>query len=197
MARKLRIIAQGYTHHCYGQCHGRRNLLLGSFGKRIFIEAIQMCQLKYEFELIAAEIVSNHIHLLIRTLCGHENISRIMQYINARIAEKYNRAMGETGAFWNARFGSTVIEEADDPEQYLLWLLWYIGYNPVRKKLSYDPRKNQIGFINAYLARDFQLPILITCHNFFLRLGSTFEECVKRFLLYEDAYRKRLAIYFK
>ncbi len=155
-----------------------------------------MCQEKYEFELIAAEIVANHIHLLIRTCEGEETISRIMQYIKARIAEKYNKAMGETGAFWNGRFGSTIIEESDNPEQYLLWLLWYIGYNPVRKRLSQDPRKNDIGFINCYLDKDFIAPFKITLHYFFLRLGDSFDERVEKFLFYEEAYRKRLAIYF-
>ncbi|HOD15147.1 MAG TPA: hypothetical protein PLL11_17460, partial [Spirochaetota bacterium] len=33
-------------------------------------------------------------------------------------------------------------------------------------------------------------------HEFFWKLGNTFEECVKRFLSYEDAYLKRLAVYF-
>ena len=177
-------------------CHGRRNLLQGKYGKLYFIEAITMCQEKYEFELIAAEIVANHIHLLIKTCEGEETISRIMQYIKARIAEKYNKAMGKSGAFWNGRFGSTIIEEADNPEQYLLWLLWYIGYNPVRKKLSRDPRKNDIGFINCYLDKDFIAPFKITLHYYFLGLGDTFEERVKKFLFYEEAYRKRLAVYF-
>lgn len=196
MSRPTRKIAQGSTHHTYSMCHGRRNLLQGKYGRLYFIEAIIMCQEKYEFELIAAEIVANHIHLLIRTCEGEETISRIMQYIKARIAEKYNKAMGETGAFWNGRFGSTIIEESDNPEQYLLWLLWYIGYNPVRKRLSRDPRKNDIGFINCYLDKDFIAPFKITLHYFFLRLGDSFDERVEKFLFYEEAYRKRLAIYF-
>ncbi len=156
-----------------------------------------MCQEKYDFELIAAEIVANHIHLIIKTCEGKETISRIMQYTKARIAEKYNRAMGTTGAFWNERFGSTVIEEADNPEEYFLWLLWYIGYNPVRKGLSRDPRKNDIGFINCYLDKNYKPLIKITLHNYFLKLGKTFDECVKAFLFYEEAYRKRLAVYYK
>jgi hypothetical protein len=127
---------------------------------------------------------------------GNQTISLIMQYIKARIAEKYNRAMGETGAFWNERFGSSVIEEAENPEEYLLWLLWYIGYNPVRKGLSRNPRTNDIGFINCYLDRNYTTPIRITLHDFFWNLGNTFEECVKRFLFYEEAYLKRLAVYF-
>jgi len=196
MTYPLRNIAQGLTHHTYSRCHGKRNLLQGKYGKLYFIEAIAMCQEKYDFELIAAEIVANHIHLIIRTCEEKETISRIMQYIKARIAEKYNNAMGTTGAFWNERFGSSVIEEADNPEEYLLWLLWYIGYNPVRKGLSRDPRNNDIGFINCYLNKSFIAPFKITLHYYFIKLGDTFEERVKMFLFYEEAYRKRLAVYF-
>jgi len=160
------------------------------------IDAIKMCQEKYDFELMAAEAVDNHIHMVIRTLEGRETISLIMQYIKARIAEKYNRKTGETGAFWNERYGCTIIEHSDDPRNYLLNLLWYIGFNPVRKNLSPDPRKNYIGFINCYLDTNFKCRIKITLHKYFTELGKTFDECVKKFLLYEEAYRKRLAFFY-
>lgn len=196
MARSLRITGQGLTHHCYTRCHGKKNLLHGKHGKKYFIDSVKMCQEKYEFELIAAEIVSNHIHLVIKTIEDMETISKIMQYIKARIAEKYNRAMNTTGSFWNERFGNSIIEETDNPEQYLLWLLWYIGYNPVRKGQSPDPRKNDIGFINCYLTADHDLPIKITLHQYFTTLAGNFTECVEKFLCYEYAYLKRYAVYF-
>jgi len=196
MSKPLREIIQGVTYHCYTRCHGKRNLFNSSYVRKYLIEAIIMCQEKYMFELIAAEPVGNHIHLIIKTVENCETISSIMQYIKARIAEKYNRSTGETGAFWNERFGSTIIEKSDDPEKYLLWLLWYIGYNPVRKGLSGDPRDNYIGFIKCYLEKNHKPLVKITLHQFFLNLGNTFEECVKNFLWYEEAYRKRLAVYF-
>ncbi len=194
MPRKLRNTAQGATHHCFTRCHGKKNKLMGKYGKKYFVESVKMCQEKYDFELVAAEIVANHMHLLIRTIQGKETISTIMQYIKARIAEKYNFDMNETGAFWNERFGSTIVEEAENPEEYFNWLLWYISFNPVRKGLSKDPRNNQIGFINQYLKRDAVLPIKITIHEYFWKLGNNFEECVEKFLYYEEAYRKRLSI---
>lgn len=196
MARELRKIGQGLTHHCFSRCHGKKNLLLGRYGKKYFIEAIQMCQDKYDFELVAAEIVGNHIHLVLKTLENKETVSLIMQFIKARIAEKYNRAMNTSGAFWNERFGSTLIEEAENPQQYLLWLLWYIGYNPVRKGLSRDPRGNDIGFINCYLSKGYELPMKIVLHSYFYKLGNTFADCVERFLFYEEVYRKRLSVFW-
>jgi len=196
MTKPLREILQGVTYHCYTRCHGKKNLFHSSYVRKYLTDAIIMCQEKYEFELVAVEPVGNHIHLIIKTIENRETISSIMQYIKARIAEKYNRATGETGAFWNERFGSNIIEKADNPEQYLLWLLWYIGFNPVRKNLSRDPRENYVGFINCYLVKNYEAKVKITLHNYFSNLGNTFEECVKKFLFYEEAYLKRIAVYF-
>ncbi len=124
MAKKLRETGQGLTHHCIATCHGGRNLLYGENGRKLFTESVQMCRSKYEFELVAAEIVSGQIHLVIKTLPGGKSISFIMQYIKSGIAAKYNRSMGTIGPFWNGRFKSTVIETANNPEQYLHSLLW-------------------------------------------------------------------------
>ena len=196
MPKPLRTVLQGVTYHCFSRCQGMNDLLFDRFAKKFFIEAIQMCQSIYEFELNGAEIVGNHFHLVIRTLKDKETISRIMQYIKARTAEKYNKATGRTGPFWNERFGSTIVEESDNWKNYLFTLLWYIGFNPVRKGESKDPRENYIGFVNCYLTENYELPIKITLHPYFYRLGDNFSECVKRFILYEDAYRRRIALYF-
>lgn len=196
MPRPRRTILQDVTYHCFTRCHGRKNLFNRSFVKQYFVDAINMCHEKYEFELIAAEPVDNHIHLVIRTLENQETISLIMQYIKSVIARKYNRRTGETGAFWNERYGCTIIEHSEDPENYLLHLLWYIGYNPVRKRLSSDPRNTELGFINCYLDKSFRCRVKITLHRYFTALGKTFGECVERFLFYEDAYRKRLAFFY-
>jgi hypothetical protein len=68
----------------------------------------------------------------------------------------------------------------------------------MRKRESRDPRENYIGFINCYLKEDYELklPIKITIHPYFYELGESFAECVRKFLFYEDIYRKRIAVYF-
>ena len=196
MPKPLRTVLQEVTYHCYSRCQGFNKLLFDNFAKKCFMEAIKMCQDKYNFELNAAEIVSNHFHLVIRTLKDEATISLIMQYIKARTAQRYNRATGRVGPFWNERFGCTIIEESENPEEYLLNLLWYVAFNPTRKGESRDPRENYIGFIRCYLTEGLVLPIKITLHHYFYRLGYNFLECVKRLLFYEDAYRKRMALFF-
>ena len=193
MPRPTRTIAAGVTYHCFTRCHDKKNFLKTNFGEDIFIDAVQKCQEKYNFELCGFEIVSNHVHLLIKTVEDEATISRIMQYIKARVAEKYNRTKGKSGAFWNGRFGCTIIEEALNPIMYFMWLLWYIAYNTVRKNLCTDPRKSRIGFINCYLTEDYEPPVKITLHPFFLNLGKTFEECVEKLLYWEELYLNRLS----
>jgi REP element-mobilizing transposase RayT len=138
MSRPLRRIEQGITYHCYSLCHNWENSLKTKTAKLFFIQAIQMCQEKYTFELVAAEIVSNHFHLVIRTLKDGETISLIMQYIKARNTKKYNSHFKKGGAFWIGRFKCKIVEDAKDPKDYLFDLLWYVAYNPVRKKLCTD-----------------------------------------------------------
>jgi REP element-mobilizing transposase RayT len=196
MPKPLRSILPEVTYHCYSRCIGLGNLLLDEIAKTSFMEAIKMCQIKYKFELIAAEIVDNHFHLVIRTLQDEATIDRIMQYIKARTAEKYNKATGRKGPFWNERYGCKIVEHSKNPQRYLVQLLWYIAYNPVKKGLSRNPRNNYIGFIKCYLIRNYKISIKITLHHFFYQLGNTFAECVKKFLEYEKEYVQRgLVVY--
>ena len=196
MPRQLRTIQQEVTYHCYSRCHDKKDLLHSKVSQQFFIAAIQMAQEMYNFELSAVETVDNHFHLVIRTLEDAETISRIMQYIKARTAEMYNKFMDRSGAFWNGRFGCKIIEESSDPEEYWAWLSWYVAYNAVRKKLCIDPRESNMKFINCYLIEGYKLPVKITLHPFFYKLGNTFDECAGRFLLYEEAYLKKLVIPF-
>jgi REP element-mobilizing transposase RayT len=151
---------------------------------------------KYDFELIAYEILHNHFHFIIRTVEGGETISRIMQYIKSRFAQTFNRLNKREGAFWSERFVSKIIEKSKNPQKYFLWLLWYFGFNPVRKKMVRDPRKSRYGSINAYLDENYKSPVKITLHKYFLELGDSFRERVQKFLYYEDAHRKRISIVY-
>ena len=198
MAREPRGELPNGTFHIFSQCHDKQNLLLPEWVQDFFMESIQQSKEKYPFDLYGAEIVGNHFHIFMKPVEGGPGVSRIMQYIKARTAEKYNKATGRRGAFWIGRFKYTVIEESDDPVEYSIRLIWYIAFNPVRKGLSNDPRNNYIGFINCYLKEDYELPskIKITLHPNFINLGETFSERVDRFLWYEEAYRKRMGLYF-
>ena len=198
MARLLRKIKQGVTYHCYSSCQDLNKFFLYEVARQAFIEAVNMCLIKYKFELVIAEIVDDHFHLAIRTLEDGATIDRIMQYIKARTAEKYNKAVNRKGPFWNERYKCKIVEDSKNPKPYFFTLVYYIAYNLVKRGLCLDPRNNYIGFINCYLTEGYEAPVKITLHPFFYELGNTFAECVDKLLAYEKAYlKRRLVIYPK
>lgn len=190
MPRPLRKCLPEVTYHCYSRCIELRALLSETRVKDMAVESIARALEKYKFELIQIEFVDNHFHFIIRTVEGGETISRIMQYIKARIAERFNRAHGRIGPFWNERFKSTIVEESLDPQNYFIHLAWHIAYNPVRKGLLQDPRKSTHGTVRSYLEEDFIPKIKITPHRYFLNLGKNFRERARQFAEYERSYRQ-------
>ena len=194
MPRPARKQEENTTYHIWTRCIEWRALMKKDHFKHLLVETIIQTQEFYSFELVAYQVMDNHLHLVVRTVPGGAPISRIMQYLKARFAEKYNRKTGRIGPFWNERYRDSVVEDAVLPDIYLLWLLWYLAFNPVRKGLVGDPRKSPFGSILSYLDENHRDPVKITHHKFFLALGATFAERLKKFLYFEDAYRRRLSV---
>ncbi len=193
MPRPPRITIQGLTHHTYSRCNNKQSLLLLKKTPYMFEQAIRDTQEKYNFKLIAYQIMDNHFHLVIKTLEGEASISRIMQYMKARFAERYNKLHNRSGPFWNERFKDKVVEFSENPEYYLRWLIWYLAYNPVKKGLVRDPRDYPWGSINCNIIQNYKSRVKVDMHEYFLSMGNTFEERRAQFLLYEETFRKRLA----
>jgi REP element-mobilizing transposase RayT len=161
--------------------------------KEVLLTVVAMAQEKYHFELAAYTIIDNHFHFIIRTLEDGPTISRIMQFIKSQVAQRYNRAMNRIGPFWNERFSDSIIDLSENPSVYFFYLLCYLAYNAVRKGYVADPRDYDYSSIRAYLEKDYCSPVVITLHQYFIQLGSSFDERARRLLLYEDHYRKRIA----
>ena len=137
------------------------------------ISVLNLAIEQYSFELAGFTIMDNHFHFFIKTVENGETISRIMQYIKSQFAQRYNRLMNRTGPFWNERFGDTIIEFAKEPVFTFFWIIWYLGYNPVRSQYVHDPRDYHYSSINCYLNENFSSPVKITLHEYFIQLGSS------------------------
>jgi putative transposase len=57
-----------------------------------------------------------------------------MQYVNSRIAFRYNRTVGRTGHLWGDRYKSCII----DTDNYYLACVRYIYRNPIRARVVED-----------------------------------------------------------
>lgn len=195
--KRQRECLPNHTYHTYSRCIEKQDMMKANFLKEMLIKVMDLALEKYKFKLIWYTILDNHFHFIIKTIDNGATISRIMQYIKARFAQDYNRLMDRSGPFWNERFGDSIIEHAENPEEYLKRLLCYLGFNPVRKKMVNSPGQYKYCSYKAYMDENYISPLKITIHEFFLKLGDTFEERVKKFMIYEEAYRKRLSIIFE
>lgn len=196
MSNPVRRCEPNLTYHVKSRCIELKNLFEVRYVKKMAIKVIRQTQKVYRFNYVTFNIMDDHLHFIIQTVEGGESISRIMQYINARIAENYNKMMKRTGPFWNERFSDVIVEEQENPQKYLLWLIWHLSYNPVRAGICNDLRDYSYSSIMHYLVENFTSPVKITLHHYFLELGDTFAERVKQFLRYEEAYRKRIALIY-
>jgi len=196
MSNRIRTCIPDVTYHSYSRCHNCQHYLQPDAVKNLLLDVLNMALEKYKFELLAYTIMDNHFHFIIKTNNDGPTISRIMQFIKAQFARRFNKLTGRTGAFWNERFGDVIIEQTKDPEFYFHWLNWYMAYNPVRAQKASDPRHYAYCSISFCLDGDYKAPVKLSFHHYFLKLGSSFQERSKRFLEFEDIYRKRLSLNF-
>jgi REP element-mobilizing transposase RayT len=190
MPRPLRKCLPEVTYYCTSRCIELRNIFLTRFVKEIVINVINRTLQKYNFEVIHLDFDGNRFHLIMRTLENGETVSRIMQFIKSRIAMSYNRKMKRTGAFWNERFSSEIIEEKQNPEEYLRNLIWQISYYQVEKEIVSDPRDSKYGTIRFFIEENYIPRVKITLHKYYLSLGQSKKERIAQFLFYETSHRR-------
>ncbi len=180
--RKKRFHGEGITYHIISRLIECKNHMAEDEIKALFEESIRLSQAKYKFELANYQIMDNHVHLLIKTLPGEANISRIMQYIKSRFARRFNKYFKRTGPVWNERFKDRIVEHTDSPQLYLLNLIWYFANNPVRAGKIKDAQQSWWGASRAYFDKHYKPNVTITLHKLFLALGRTIDECIVTFL---------------
>jgi REP element-mobilizing transposase RayT len=182
MPRSRRKILQGVTYHTYSFCHNSIPMLDNVLYKEILSQVILKTQQKYRFRLENYSIEDRRLHLIIHTLTGGAEISRIMQYIKSRFAEIYNKMHERTGSFWNSRYKDEILEEFEDFDGLNLRLLWNISMKSIVSPRSKNFEGHPYSGISVYLTgvQSRGTPV-ISFSKAFLNLGHSHKERVKRF----------------
>ena len=197
MARKARLVWQNATYHITSRCAGKKPLMKSPEMKEIFIHAIQKTQKKYKFQVIQYVIMDNHFHLIIKTLKDGDTISIIMQFLKSQYARMYHKANDTCGPFWNERFKDKIIEDQDNPVAAFHNINNYIMYNPVKADYVSNPREYKYGCIHFYLDEDYNSPVKLTTHKYFLRLGKKFNTRTKKFIKLKIDTERNILFNFK
>jgi REP element-mobilizing transposase RayT len=176
MPRPLRLCLENVTYHVFSHCLERRNMIEDDKLKKLFLQIVFNTKQKYNFQVIFYQIMDGSFHLMIKTTIGGVTISRIVQYIKARFAEKYNRLFKRTGPFWNGRFKDTILELCDNPVRTFFLLIWKIAYLPAKERKSKNPRQYPFSSINMFLLEKYKPLLKIYPHKYFEEAGRNFYE---------------------
>ena len=130
MPRKVRELFNGGVYHIFNRGNNRRNLFLDHEDFRFYID--KLCELKdlYAMEVFHYCLMSNHYHLLVRTLRG-EYLPRVMHKLQLGYARYYKKKYKYTGHIFQERYRSPQIPV----ESYYLQCGRYIERNPVKAKM--------------------------------------------------------------
>ena len=94
--------------------------------------------------------MSNHYHLLIQT--PHANLSRFMRHIDGVYTQRFNRCHKLDGQLFRGRYKSILVGE----DNYLLELIRYIHFNPVKSGLVDSPERYEWSSYQAYQTKKIQ-----------------------------------------
>ena len=105
---------------------GRGKIFLANDDYSRFLEYVSSAREKFNLDIFAFVLMSNHYHILLRT--NEANLSRTMQWIQTAYSVYYNRNHKRSGHLFQGRYKSVLVEN----ESYWHILSLYIHLNPIR-----------------------------------------------------------------
>ena len=132
MGRPLRVIQTELPYHLVCRTNNRTFRFDKRHITRIFFKALKETHEKYNFLIHHVVLMANHYHIL--ATATEENLHRAMQYLNSRVAYRFNKHTGRSGHLWGDRYKSCII----DTDEYYLACVRYIYRNPIRAGIVTD-----------------------------------------------------------
>ena len=129
MPRKPRIEYNGAFYHVITRGNQKQKIFKEAVDYEKFLQIVASYKPRHHFRLYAYVLMSNHLHLLIET--QDVPLSKSLQGINQSYTMYFNRKYRTVGHLFQGRYKAILC----DQERYLLALLKYIHFNPVRAKI--------------------------------------------------------------
>jgi putative transposase len=134
MPRQPRLELPSTLYHVTARGNDRRAIFRDDRDRHFYLSRIAFYRERFGFELFAYCLMTNHVHLAIRT--GAEPLSRVIAGLHSTYAEYFNRRHGRVGHVFQGRYKAFLVQE----DRYLLALLRYIHLNPVQARIVQRPR---------------------------------------------------------
>ena len=134
--RANRYHVAGHTYHLTHRCHDRRFLFRFACDRERYRLKLWESLQDAQVWLLAYCITCNHVHLLARSESS-DGIACWLQEVQGWMAQFYNRRKGRSGAFWEGRYHSTLI----DSDEHLQRCMTYIELNMARAGVVPHPEQ--------------------------------------------------------
>lgn len=129
MARPLRIEYAGALYHVTSRGDGREDIYVEDKDRVLFLKVLQAVCERFNWEVHAYCLMTNHYHLLIET--PDANLSMGMRQLNGVYTQRFNNAHKRVGHVFQRRYKAILVQK----ESHLLELARYIVLNPVRAQM--------------------------------------------------------------
>ncbi len=146
MPRTAREKSQTGIYHIMLRGIDKRDLFLKESEYEKFIDYIQKARDKSEFTVYAYCLMTNHIHILLKTQTEAQDIGDIVRRITVGYAQYHNVQNGRTGHLFQNRFRSEVVES----DVYFLEVIRYIHQNPLKAGMVNNIEDYKWSSYNAY-----------------------------------------------
>lgn len=181
MPRPLRIHLPNLVYHVLNRGNNRQVIFAEEKDYTHYLGILKRYKLKFNFKIFAYCIMTNHIHLLLKT-SFQATISDIMKAITIAHTRYYHHTYQASGHIWQGRFKSPIVSD----DEYLLTLMRYIEQNPLRAGMVKEP--DQYPFSSCYANTRLPKDDLVDKEDnpVYVSLGATLQErtrCYREFIL--------------
>ena len=126
MARPWRIEYEGALDHVFSRGNKQQDIFVTDDDRYLFLDTIGQMSVRFDIDIFAYVLMSNHYHLLLRT--PKANLSRSMQWLGTTYTRRFNLSHFQSGHLFQGRYKSILVEN----DAYLMQLCYYIHNNPLR-----------------------------------------------------------------
>lgn len=168
MSRTRRQWQEGAVLHIMNRGVHRSTLFLTRFDYQKFLKLMMEMTIRYDCEVLAYCLMSNHYHLLLRT--AETPVWQCMKFLQMNYAIYFNRQQAATGHLFESRYLSYLIKD----ESYLLTASRYIHLNPVSAGMVKTPAAYQYSSYRGYI--NYENNILLSSELILSQFGTVHPE---------------------
>jgi putative transposase len=182
MARLPRIELAGIPQHVVQRGNNRSVCFFAETDFAYYLECLDRASVKYECDVHAYVLMTNHVHLLISP-ARVGAVADMMQSIGRRYVRYINGVYKRSGTLWEGRYKASLI----DSERYLLSCYRYIELNPVRAGMV-QRAEDYPWSSHAAHVKDAPSNVIVD-HPLYVALGKDARE---RALAYRELFREQI-----